>query len=147
MLEVSDGFGICRPLDGALSGYAKVLDRLLGEPRLLEVVRQQLWLCFNGLGELLFESVGDPAVKLLAFVPRQARIGGILYQRVLENVGRIRRFAPRENQVGNPELCKSSLERDVRHRRNGSEQPIREFSTNGGADLRDFLDLGEPIKA
>ena len=129
MLEVSDGFSICRPLDRALSSYAKVLDRLLAKPGLLQVVRHQLWLCLNGLGELLFESVGDSAVELLAFTPRQARISGILHERVLENVRGIRRVPPSKDQIRGGELRESSPERGARYGRHSCKQPIRELST------------------
>ena len=67
-------------------------------------------------------------------------------QRMLEDVGRIRRFAASEDQLASGEVRESSLQRGAGNRGDSSQQPIRELATDGGANLRDLPDFAKPIK-
>ena len=52
----------------------------------------------------------DPRVQLLAPALEQARVGRVLHQGVLEGVGRRRRRAPDEHQLGGDELLQGLAE-------------------------------------
>ena len=62
--------------------------------RLRAVLREQLGLRLLQLREGSFEDALDPRVDLSALATKQAAVGGILEQRVLESVGGKRRLTP-----------------------------------------------------
>ena len=141
-----DGFWKRRPLDGALTSPAQIVDRLLREAGLLEVVRHQFGLRFEDLGKLRLERVGDVAVKLLTFASQETAIRRILHEGVLEYVGGIRRLAAAIDEIGSCQLRERGIERARRHRRERGKQPIGEFATDSGPDLRNLLDRREPVQ-
>src|SRR5262249_56279651 len=59
----------------------------------------------------------------------------------------IRRFAANEDQLASGKVHKSSRQGGARNRGDGSQLPIRELATDGGANLCDLPDLAKPIKA
>ena len=65
---------------------------------------------------------------------------------MLENVGRIRRFAAYEDQLASGKVRKSRVQREAAAWGDGGEQAIREFATYRSADLRDLFDRTEAIK-
>ena len=64
------------------------------------VLRHRLRLGLGDVGELGFQRGGDPSMDLLAPAFQQALVGGVAHQRVLERVGRLRRRAAAEHQLG-----------------------------------------------
>src|SRR5271154_5789773 len=65
----------------------------LGQARLCEVPRQQLRLALRDVEESAFESLGDTGVERPTRLPQQSAVGGVLHERVLEEIGRVRRDA------------------------------------------------------
>ena len=59
--ELGEGLRERRAGEGAAPGPLVVVDRLLRQPRLAEVVREQLGLGLGGLREALLEDLRDPA--------------------------------------------------------------------------------------
>ena len=82
--ELGEGLRERRAGEGAAPGPLVVVDRLLRQPRLAEVVREQLGLGLGGLREALLEDLRNPRVELLPAADQQAAVGGVLHQRVLE---------------------------------------------------------------
>src|SRR5262245_10920649 len=110
------------------------------------MMRHQLGLRFDCLGEFLHEGIGNAPVKLLALAAHHSGVARILNQRMLEDVGRIRWFAAGDDQVASGKLRKRSLERGAGDGGNGSKQAIWEFATYGRANLRNLSDGTKPIK-
>src|SRR5262245_42068719 len=143
---MSNGLCIRRTLDGSACSLSPILNGSLGKPRLPEMMRHQLGLRFHCLGEPRHEGIGNATVKLLTLVPHHSGVGCILNQRMLEDVGRIRWFATGEDQLASGKLRKRSLERRAGGGDDRSEQAIWEFTTYGGANLRDLSVRTKPIK-
>src|SRR5262245_61021324 len=143
---MSNGLCIRRTLDGAASSLSPILNGSLGQPRLPEMMRHQLGLRFDCLGEPLHEGIGNATVKLLALAPHHSGVGRILNQRMLEDIRRIRWFAADEDQLASGKLRKRSLERGAGDGGDRSEQAIWEFATYSSANLRDLSDRTKPIK-
>ena len=57
---------------------------------------EELRLCSGNIRELLLQDPGHTGVQLLAPALEQAGVGGVLHQRVLEDVDRVRRLAARK---------------------------------------------------
>ena len=84
-----------------------VADRLLREPRLRVVVRQQLGLRLDDLGKLRLQHLGNALVVLLPRALEQRLIGRLLDQRMLEDVRRLR-WQPRWYSNSASTSCASS---------------------------------------
>ena len=74
------------------------MQRRVKLPRQRKVVSQQLGLGFDRERKVVLESVDDAAVKSLPLTPRQRGINGVPYQRVLESVRFVRKFAAYEDR-------------------------------------------------
>ena len=64
------------------------------------MARQEFRLAFCDFCELAFESIGDARVKPASRPAQQGPICGILYQRVLEQICRMRRHTLPQQQTG-----------------------------------------------
>ena len=60
------------------------------------MTRQQLRLGLHDVGELAFENFGNAGVKRPTRFAQQGAIGGVLHQRVLEEIGRVSAARPAE---------------------------------------------------
>src|SRR6516162_3256674 len=107
---MSDGLCVRRALDRTPSRLSQIIDSALGQPSLDQVMRQKLGLGFGGLREEFLEGLGDVAMKLPLFVANQGAVSGIPDQRVLENIDRIRRFAPDKYQLYSRQLGESGMQ-------------------------------------
>src|SRR5438046_9649817 len=105
-----DGLGIGRAFVRTLPGFSKVIDGPFDEPRLRQMMRHKLRLCFRQFGELVFERFGDTAMQLLAPCPQHARVSSLLQQAVLEHARAIRWFATTDDQSGARELRRRALQ-------------------------------------
>ncbi len=97
--------------------------------------------------ELLDERAGDLGVDALPTAPEQRGVSGVLHQRVLEDVGRVRRRAASLDQLRRDELGEGVLQSAWLSRRDRLQQPIGEFPSDRRPDLRDLLDRSETIQA
>ena len=80
-----------------------------------------------GLGRCAFaQDFGSPGMQRLTAALEQAVVGGILDQRVLEAVGRLRSIALDEQNVGLGEPLQRRLQRAFVEASHGLEQRIRE---------------------
>ena len=85
---------------------APPFDREVVEARLSEMVRDRL-----GLHAGFTQDFRRAAVKRLAAAFQQAFVGGVLDQRVLEAIGRLRRDSFNEQDVGFGQPLKGRLQR------------------------------------
>ena len=108
--QMADCFHVCRALGGMLAGAPPVTNRHGGQPGLREVVRKQLGRGSQSVREAFLERLGDPGVQLLALAAQQAVVGRVPHQRVLEDVGRVRRHAAAEDQLGRDQPVQSARE-------------------------------------
>jgi len=65
-----------------------------------QVVRQQFGLALDKIGEMRFQRRSRTGVQFLPPRAQQGAVRGVLHQRVLELVGRVRRCAARKQQAG-----------------------------------------------
>ena len=98
--ELLYGFDQRRALQRPLSRLAPQARRLLDQPGLGAVTRQQLGLVLGNLRELAFKSFGDASMKRASRLAQQRAVSRVLHQGVLEQVGRMRRYALPEQQTG-----------------------------------------------
>ena len=98
--EMRGGFDIGRARDRPLAGAMPVCDCLLAEAGLREVMGEQLRLRLGTVGKAGFQLRGDVRMKLLPAAAQQAGIGDIAHQRVLEQVGGLRRRAALKHKTG-----------------------------------------------
>ena len=99
-LELFNGLDQRRALHRPLSRLAPQAHRLLDQPGLGAVTRQQLGLALGDLGELAFECFGDASMKRPSRLAQQRAVSRVLHQGVLEQVGRVRRYTLPEQQTG-----------------------------------------------
>jgi len=83
---MGDRFEVCRGFDGALTSAEPVVDGLLTKTCLGVVMGQQLGLGCYYFGKLRFQCRSNGRVKLLTAGPQQSCVGGVLHQRMLEQV-------------------------------------------------------------
>ena len=135
-----------RTLQRALTRLAPQARRLLGQPGLGAVTRQQLGLVLCDLGELAFQNFGNARVQPASRLAQQRAIGGVLHQGMLEQVCRLRRHALAEQQPCGDEPVERRSQvcpRLARHRR---QKGVRELPPDGCADLRHVLGGAEPVE-
>ena len=107
--ELLRSFDQRRALQRPLSRLAPEARRLLDQPGLGAVTRQQLGLVLGNLRELAFEGFGDAGMKRAARLAQQRAIGRVLHQRVLEQISCMRRHALPEQQTGRNETVERRL--------------------------------------
>src|SRR5262249_27718722 len=96
-------FGVGRALERALTGLAPILDSRLAQSSLGKVTRQNFRLIFGNFSELAFQGLCDASVKRASGLAQQRAIGGVLYKRMLEQVGCLRRNTLSEEQTSGGE--------------------------------------------
>ena len=96
---------------------------------------------------LLLEDRGDAGVQLLPATAQQAAVGRLLDQCVLEAVGRLRRRAAPEHQLGIDQLLQGLLQIALAQWRHRGQQRIGELAPDRRTDLRHLLDRSEAVEA
>ena len=69
------------------------------------VSRQQCGLAFGYFREMSFENFGNTSVECASRLAQQGTIGRVLHQRMLEQIGRVRRYAFAKQQIGPDETA------------------------------------------
>ena len=101
---MADRFLVGRAPDGALAGALPVRNSLGTEPGLRVVMGYQLGLRLGGLRELRGQRFGNPLMILLTHGAQQRLVGGLLDERVLEQVSRVGLGPLHVDQAGLQEL-------------------------------------------
>src|SRR5262252_9473607 len=92
------GFGVRRAAECEIASPEPVIDGRVNKAGCREVVRHDFRLARHDVSKLLLECARNLTVQLLAAALEQALIGRISYQRVLEAVDGVRRFATAEHE-------------------------------------------------
>ena len=92
------------------------------------------------------QDLGRAAVQRLAAALQEAVVGGVLDQRVLEAIARVRRdaFDEQELRVGEP--VERGAQRRLLQPRHRLQQRVREVAAEHRADLRDLARGTEPVE-
>ena len=108
MAKMVDHLGQREPARRAFRGFLIIMNRLVGYPRLGKMPSDQLW--FRGCsGRVLLQLFGKTVVNCATPVAQQRGIGGVLHQRVPEDIIGKRRLAVRNNDFGLRELGERGL--------------------------------------
>src|SRR6516164_5238627 len=99
-------------------------------------MRQQFRMAFGNLRKLALQRFRDTGVKRASLVPQQRAIGRVLHERMLEQVGRMRRHALPEKQASGNETVKPRFQLPVRLVYDRSQQGMRELAPNRSPNLR-----------
>ncbi len=105
--------GIGAASGGAKGGKHVEVCRLLNEPALLAMPRQQIKLAIRDRRIALQKCLGDLCMEHRAAAARQAFVSGLLHQRVLEGVARRRWRTTAEQQLGADDPRQRWLQRGV----------------------------------
>ena len=87
-----------RAPESPLAGLTPVVDRHIHEARLPIVLRQDLRLRRNLVGESFFQYPCDPRMQVLPLVAQKGAIGSILDERMLEQKRSVWRHSALEEQ-------------------------------------------------
>jgi hypothetical protein len=123
-------------------------DRLVGDGGFAVVLRDDLRPGLYEVRKPLFQRLGDAAMQGLSRATQQGAVGGILDQRVLEQIFRRRRGAALEDQASLDEAAQSLLQFGFGVRHGRGQQLIGKVAPDCGADLRHTLGRRtEPVEA
>ena len=86
-------------------------------------------------------------MQLLPPSAQHGRIAGVLYQRVLEGIGRVRRRAAQEDELRLGQPDQRVLEHRVGQAGDRRQHVIGKLPADGGADLQHFARRAEPVDA
>src|ERR1700730_7391738 len=89
-LEMGNRFDVSQSLRGMLPRPKPLINRALRIAGGRQMMGEQFWLALDEIGEMLFEPRRDARVQFLPSPAQQGRIGSVLHQRVLEQVGGVR---------------------------------------------------------
>ena len=108
---------------------------------------EQLRHRFHGVRKAVGEGARDGDVQLATAAPEERAVRRVANERVLEDVGCIRRESPSVEQLGVHQAGESLVE--IRHRRSGDrlEQTVRELASDRRPDLRDASRRPEAVEA
>ena len=109
---------------------------------------QEFGLALDEIGEILLQHRRDPSMQFLPPSAQQHAIGGVLHQRVLEEVGGMRSGAAAKQQSGIAELTQRGLQLPLITLRHRLDQFIGKLAAEHRADLGNLLSRRpEPIQA
>ena len=133
------------PAQIALCGFLPIRDSPLILPRALELLRDHFRRRFDDVGETLLQHQRDRGMKLLPPRPQHGRIGGVLDERVLEGIGRVRRRTAQKNQFRFGQADQRVLQHRVRQAGDGGQDSIGKIASDGRADLQHLARGTEPV--
>src|SRR6266700_243373 len=107
-----------------------IIDRAVGRPRFSKMPSNDLRQTAFGAKDFFFEQLGHTQMNRPASLAQQRGVGSILYQGVLESVGRMRGVAVRGRQSSLHELAKRLLQVLPRPRRYTLQQFEGKFSAD-----------------
>src|SRR4029077_9072351 len=117
---------------------------LLDQSGFSVVMRQQLGLTFSDFRKLILKGFCNACVKRASRLAKQCAVGGILYERVLEQVVRVRRHTLLGQQACLLKTLKRRSELCRIHLPDGLYYGIRKFAAKGCYDLGHFSCWTQP---
>src|SRR6516165_3734891 len=97
-------FDVRSPPHRLLARCTPILSGLFGPPGLVAVLSEPLRLSVNDLRELCLDGRCNKRVELLSLIAQKAAICCVSDECVLEQIGRMRRHTPPEQQTGRNEM-------------------------------------------
>ena len=128
-----------------IARLAPPLDREVVEAGLGEMMGDDFRLGRGALG-VIAQNFGRAAVQHLAAALEQAVVGGVLDQRVLETIVRLRARALGDEEVRVGEPVERGLEGGVVDPAHSTQQRVGEISPQHGADLRHLARFAQPVE-
>jgi len=95
-LEMGNRFDVSQSLRSMLPRPQPLIDRAFGVAGSRQVMGEQFRLALDEIGEMLFQGRRDARVQFLPSPAQQGRVGSVLHQCVLEQVGGVRSDAAAE---------------------------------------------------
>ena len=111
------------------------------------MVGDDLGLAFDHRREPLDQHFGDARMQLPPPALEHRDVGGVLHQRVLERVGRVRRRSAPGDEAGGRQPLERRVEVHRGQGRHRGNQLVGELPSDRGADLRHILDRAKPVEA
>src|SRR5262249_29840548 len=84
---MADRFEVGRALGGMLAGFEPLIDRALGVAGSRQMMRKEFGSALDDIREIPFQCGRYASVPLLSPSAQQDVVGGVLHQRMLEEVG------------------------------------------------------------
>ena len=145
---MADGFEMGRTRGGMLAGLQPLIHRALGIAGSGQVMGQKLGLALDEIGEKLLQHCCDARVQFLASGAQQCAVRGVLHQRVLEEIGGLRRDTAAKQPPGLDQPVEARSQFGGRPPRHLLDQVVVELAAEHRANLPDFLGgRPEPIEA
>ena len=141
-----DGFRVRGLPRGLLSGQAEILHGLGGIATVTVMVRHQLGLGRNRVGELGLQHLGHLLVILLPRALEQGGIRRILHQGMLKDVFGARRTPPLVEQLGVDQLRQPLLQQRFLHAGQGPQHLVGKLPPQDRAELGHLADHRQAIQ-
>ena len=119
---------------------------LFGPAGLVAMVGKPFRLCGDDLREFRLDRRCNVGVELLSLIAQKAAICRVSDERVLEQISRVRRHAPPEQQTGRNEMVQRQSQLALRFEYHRSQQGIPELAPNGRSDLCNLLGGAESVE-
>ena len=123
-----------------------VLSGLFGPAGLVAMVGKPFRLCGDDLREFRLDRRCNVGVELLSLIAQKAAICRVSDERVLEQISRVRRHAPPEQQTGRNEMVQRQSQLALRFEYHRSQQGMPELAPNGRSDLCNLLGGAESVE-
>jgi hypothetical protein len=138
-LEMGNRFEVSQSRCGVPPCLEPLLDRAFGVASRRQVMGEQLRLALDEIGEMLFQCRPDARAQFLPSPAQQGRVGSVLHQRVLKQVGGVRNRAAAKQEPSSAELIQCGLQILLGTQRHGLDQFISKLAAEHRADLRDLF--------
>ena len=122
-----------------LAGFEPLIDRALGVAGSRQMVCQEFGLVLDDIRKIPFQCRRYPSVQLLSPSAQEHVVGGVLHQRMLEEVGGMWRGPAAKQQSGISELIQCGFQLSPIALCHRHYQFIIEFTAEHRADLCNFF--------
>src|SRR5205823_6022522 len=99
------------------------------------------------LREALRQHLCDPLMVLTPPALEQRLVRCLLYERMLEHIGGVRRYTARVKKLGTHQARQRPSQRRFIERADRQQYPVRELAAKARAPLSDFPGAAQPIEA
>ena len=138
-LQMGNRFEVSRLLCGMLPRLQPLMRGALRVAGGCQMMGEQFGVARDEIGEMRFQCRGDAPMPFLPLRAQQRAVGGVLHQRVLEQVGGMRSGAAAKQQSRIDQLSQRGLQFPLRTLRNRLDQFIGKLAAEHCADLRGLL--------
>src|SRR5262249_8825143 len=145
LFEVRDRLVVGGSVQGPVTRLNSPFDGRFVEPRLREMMGDDLRLNLGYCLKPVAQGLGNALVQHLAAALEQVLVGRVLHQRVLEAVDGFGRISAAEYEFRLLELGERILERRLVALDQRAQQRIRELAPDGGPDLADLFTLRQAV--